>query len=159
MGGFLWKSFSKMCIFSACGWGADERRLTFGHSEVWKARRNQEYLEAPETFWKLGMWELRRLLSSSSVSLGRCFARSGPICSAHCATRSAGPWSLPVNISTSDFYQIFLFLPHSLMLSKYKNLLQQLVRNLSEESVNVVAAFGRSLQKIHPIPAKILWLL
>ena len=86
---------------------ADERRRTFGHSEVWKARRNQEYLEAPETFWKLGMWELRRLLSNSSVSLGRCFARSGPICSAHCATRSAGPWSLPVNISTSDVTKYF----------------------------------------------------
>ena len=139
---------------------ADERRRTFGHSEVWKARRNQEYLEAPQTFWKLGMWELRRLLSNSSVSLGRCFARLGPICSAHCATRSAGPSSLPANIHLNWFKHFITDFPHLYNIQmeiktqiQILNLLQQLVCNLSEKPINVVAAFRRSLEKIHSVPA------
>ena len=67
--------------------------------------------------------------------------------------------TFPLQISTKYFFAT-ASMPdvESQVLSKYKNLLQQLVRNLSEESVNIVAAFGWSLQKIHPMPAKILWL-
>ena len=133
-----WKRFPKCAFSSACG-SAPTYSWAFRSLEgVSKnSRRN------------LGTSEFRRLLNSSSASLARCFAQLGQICSARCATRLVGPSSLPAaNIYLAK-------VSHRTLECKLKYLLQQLVCNLSEESVNVVTAFGRSLQEIHSVPASL----
>ena len=157
----LWKSFSKMCIFSACGWWAPTNFWAFGSLESSEKSRiswgSTNFLEA---------WNVR---AQKTFEQQFCFTWE-----VFCPIGSDMFCTLCDSLGRSLVFACkhfhFRFLPNiffaapsmpdveSPVLSKYKNLLQQLVRNLSEESVNVVAAFGRSLQKIHPMPAKILWL-